>query len=146
MIRKGQFLKEQDIKASLLEIFNSVNKRETVLSSNSHGTALAFSGMPNQVNRIGYKENALLSKIENELLRRHQINQNQVVLTMSPPWTSKAAEIMGPFSGKASIGSSGIIAQSKARIPQTHYSRALMSTEIDSVQNLTGKNPKSQMG
>ena len=53
-----------------MDIFASVSKRESVLSSNAQGTALAFSQVPSQLNKIHKKENDLLAKIENEIKRR----------------------------------------------------------------------------
>jgi len=49
---------------------------------------------------MNIKENDLLSKIESEIMRRHQ-NPLQAS-TLSPPWSGKKNEMFGngPFSGK----------------------------------------------
>ena len=81
-----------------MNIFSQVNKRESVLSANPQGTALAFSHVPSQIQKLNQKENELLTKIENEIFRRQQFNQlNQ---TFSPPWNGKVGgdSLMGPFS------------------------------------------------
>lgn len=70
IIRQGQLFRDQQIQQNLANIYSQVNKRESVLSANAHGTALAFSQVSQQIQKLQLKENELLTKIENEIIRR----------------------------------------------------------------------------